>query len=67
MWRYGDGGLRGCKEKPQLVRDEVAGKGGASDSLFQDEAVMDGGDGDGGGAHIDDEGRRFARGEAFTC
>ena len=46
VWRYGDGWLRGCEEKPELIRDEVAGQGGASDSLFQDEAIVDGCDGD---------------------
>ena len=66
VWRNGDGRLRGCEEKPQLVRDKVAGKGGASDGFFQDEAVVDGCDRDGGGTHIDDEGCGFTRGEADT-
>ena len=47
VWRYGDGWLRRCEEKPQLVRDKVAGQGGTSDSFFQDKAVVDGCDGDG--------------------
>lgn len=67
VWRYGDWWLRGCEEKPQLVRDEVTGQWGASDGFFQDEAVVDGCYGDGGGTHIDDEGCWFARGEAITC
>ena len=67
MWRYGDRWLRGCEEKSQLVRDEVAGQGGASDGLFQDKAVVDRCDGDGGGTYIDDEGCGLARGEAISC
>ena len=66
VWRYGDGRLRGCEEKPQLVRDEITGQGGARDSFFQNEAVVDGCDGDGGSTQIDDEGCGFARSEAIT-
>ena len=66
MWRYGDGWLRGCEEKPQLVRDEITGQGGAHDGFFQDEAVVDRCNGDGGSTHINDKGCGFARGEAMT-
>lgn len=67
VWRYGNGWLGGCEEKPQLVGDEVTGQGGASDSFFEDETVVNGCNGDGGSTHIDDEGCGFARGEATTC
>ncbi len=67
VWRYRYGWLRRCEEEAQLVGDEVAGKGGASDCFFEDEAIVDRCDGEGGGAHVDDQGCGFARGEAVTC
>lgn len=43
-----------------MLRDVVAGERGANDAFFKDEPVVDGGDGDGGGADVDYEGGRFA-------
>ena len=53
VWGQGDGRLGGGEEKAELVGDEVSGEGGVLDAFFEDEAVVDGGDGDGGGAKVD--------------
>lgn len=58
--------LRCGEEEPNLLRDEVSGKGRAGDTFFEDEAVMNRGYGDGGGANIDDKSGGFPRGEAIA-
>ncbi len=45
----------------------VAAEGGADDAFLEEEAVMDGSYGEGGGADIDYEGGGFASGEAVGC
>jgi hypothetical protein len=53
---YGYGGRGRGEQEACLGADEVAGKGGTGYTFLQDHTVMDGGDGDGGGANVDDEG-----------
>lgn len=47
-----------------MVGEEVSGERGVLDAFFEDEAVVDGGDGDGRGAKVDYQGGGFSGGKA---
>lgn len=56
--------MGGGEDEAELVGDVVAGEGGAGGAFSEDYAVVDGGDGCGGSADVDDQSGGFAGGKA---
>lgn len=63
----GNGGRGRGEKRADLGRNIVAAEGGVDDAFLEEEAVVDGSHGKGGGADVDYEGGGFPGGEAVGC